>query len=268
MRRRLRGVTLVEMIVVIVVSGILLSIVGMFTRNQIGSYIDVANRTELADTADTALRRMAREIRGALPNSVRVSAAGNILEFVPIRDAGRYRAQKGSAGGNELDFSAGGDTFDVLGPSVRVAAGDQLVIYNLGIQGADVYEGTSLRSLKSTGAALSSLEFTGAPFQFASPYNRFQIVGGPVSYVCDVANQTLWRYSGYAFQPAQPTTLVNLDALAGVTRARLALDVSACNLSYVAGVLQRNGLVSMRLTLTRNGESVELLHQVDVMNSP
>ncbi|MBA3997432.1 MAG: type II secretion system protein [Candidatus Accumulibacter sp.] len=264
-RRRLRGVTLVEMIVVIVVSGILLSIVGMFTRNQIASYIDVANRTELADAADTALRRMAREIQSALPNSVRPTTVGNVtvLEFVPIKDAGRYRAQKGSAGGEDLDFSATADTFDVLGPPVQVAAGDWLAIYNLGIPGADVYEGSSRRELDGSGT-LSSLKFKGTPFPLASPQSRFQIVDGPVSYVCDPNQKRLLRYSGYGFKVLQPVSAADF----GVAPAILTQDVAECSLAYAAAVLQRNGLVSMRLKLTRNGESVELLHQVDVMNSP
>jgi len=266
--RRARGVTLVEMVVVIVVSGILLSIVGMFTRNQIASYIDVANRTELADAADTALRRLAREIQSALPNSVRVSSAGagsgDVLEFVPIKDAGRYRAQKGSTGGDELDFSATADSFDVLGPPVQVAAGDQLVIYHLGIiPGASVYDGSARRELDGSGS-LSKLKFKGAPFPLASPQSRFQIVGGPVSYVCDPVQKRLLRYSGYGFKATQPLGAADF----GVAPAVLTQDVDACHLAYAAGALQRTGLVSMRLTLTRNGESVELLQQVDVVNSP
>lgn len=264
--RYLRGVTLVEMIVAIVVTGILVSIVSMFTRNQITSYFDVANRSELADTADTALRRMARELQGALPNSVRVS--GTFMELVPIKDAGRYRAQTGGGGSDDpLDFISNNDSFDVFGPPVTVQAGDQLVVYNLGIPGSDVYSGSTRRSLSGTGS-LSKLTISGAPFPLASPQNRFQIVGGPVSYVCDLASGTLWRYSGYAFQSAQPVLLATLNGLTGVIPARLATNVSACAFSYASGVLQRNGLVSISITLTGNGESVTLLHQVDLVNTP
>ena len=41
-----------------------------------------------------------------------------------------------------------------------------------------------------------------------------------------------------------------------------------CAISYAPGVQQRNGIVSIRLTLTGNGESVTLMQQVDVLNSP
>lgn len=100
---RQSGVTLIELIVVIVVTGILVGIVGMFGRGQIQAYLDVASRAALADAGDTALRRIARELQAALPNSVRVS--GNYLEFVPISDAGRYRAESGGGPGDDwLDF--------------------------------------------------------------------------------------------------------------------------------------------------------------------
>ena len=71
-----RGFTLVEMIISIVITGIVVSMVAIFGRNQINAYIDVGNRAELSDAADTALRRIARDLQSALPNSVRNASAG------------------------------------------------------------------------------------------------------------------------------------------------------------------------------------------------
>lgn len=260
-----RGFTLVEMIISIVIAGILVSMVGLFGREQINAYLDIGNRAELADAADTAVRQVARELQSALPNSVRKN--GNFLEFVPIRDAGRYRADVNSTGGGDyLDFTSTTDnSFDVLGPAVTVAAGDQLVIFNLGQTGSDVYSGTSRRAISTGAGSITSLQYTlGGLGQFplASPQNRFQIVGGPVTYQCNVAGGTILRHSGYAFSGTQPTTF------AGAMSAVLVGDVTSCSFSYLPAVLQRNGLVVLRLTLTRNGESVELLHQVDVLNTP
>lgn len=261
------GFTLVEMIVSIVIAGVLVSMVAMFGRGQIDAYIDVSNRAQLADEADTALRRVARDLQSALPNSVRQS--GSFLEFVPIRDAGRYRTDVDNAGaGNFLDFTSTTDnSFDVLGPAVNVAAGDQLVIFNLGQTGSDVYAGTSRRAIFTGAGSVSSLQYTlGGLGQFplASPQSRFQIVSGPVTYQCNAsaAGGTVLRHSGYAFAGTQPTTF------AGATSAVLVGDVTACSFSYTPAVLQRNGLVVLSLTLTRNGESVQLLHQVDVLNTP
>lgn len=264
---RSTGFTLVEMIVSIVIAGILVAMVAMFGRGQVDAYLDVSNRAQLADDADTALRRIGRDLQSALPNSVRQS--GDFLEFVPIRDAGRYRADVNSTGGADyLDFSSSTDnSFDVLGPAVSVAAGDQLVIFNLGQTGSDVYAGTSSRAISTGAGSVSSLQYTlGGLGQFplASPQNRFQIVGGPVTYQCNAAavGGTVVRHSGYAFASTQPT------AFAGATSAVLVGDVTKCSFRYTPAVLQRNGLVVLSLILTRNGESVELLYQVDISNTP
>lgn len=259
-----RGFTLVEMIISIVIAGVVLSMVSLFGRQQIDAYIDVGNRADLADAADTALRRIARDLQSALPNSVRQS--GDFLEFVPIRDAGRYRADVDNTGaGNFLDFgSATDNSFDVLGPAVNIVAGDQLVIFNLGQTGSDVYAGTSSRPA-TAGTNLNTVTFTpgGTQFQLASPQSRFQIVGGPVTYQCDTTTGTVRRHSGYGFSTGQPVIFG-----AGATSSVLVGDVAACSFSYLPAVLQRNGLVVLRLRLTRHGESVELLHQVDVQNTP
>ncbi len=266
-----RGFTLVEMIVSIVITGIIVAIVAMFGRQQVDSYLDVSNRAELSDAADTALRRIARDLQSALPNSVRVDATGRYLEFVPISDAGRYRADfGGGAGDNPLDFGSTTDnSFEVLGPPVTIRKDEKLVIFNLGLPGSDVYQKDNLRDVDE-GVGLQTVTYTvgTAQFPFPSPQSRFQIVAQPVSYVCDPAAGTIVRRTGYGFNSAQPTT--NLGAL-GATSAVLVDNVdnvAGCTFSYAPGVLQRNGLAVLRLTLTRNGESVQLLHQVEVLNTP
>jgi len=271
---RSRGFTLVEMIIAIVITGILVGIVGMFGRRQIDAYMDVGNRAELADAADTALRRIARDLQSALPNSVRVDTSNRFIEYVPIRDAGRYRADfGGGASDDPLDFGSNTDaSFDVFGPPVTIRAGDQLVIFNLGQTGSDVYAGTSRRAA-TTGTSLTKVSFTpgGTQFPLASPQSRFQIVGGPVSYECNLAQGTLVRHWCYDFRAAQPTVFGSLSVHAACTAEQSAVlvsDVSACSFNYSTAVSQRNGLVVLRLSLSRNGENVELLHQVDVLNTP
>lgn len=265
-----QGVTLVEMIVAIVVTGILVVMASMFGRWQIQSYLDVSSRAALADAGDTALRRIKRELQSALPNSVRVS--GNYLEFVPIRDGGRYRVESGGGAGDDpLEFSNPSDgSFDVLGPTVNIGAGESVVIYNLGQAGSDVYAGTSRRTA-TAGIGLSKVTFApaGTQFPFSSPTNRFHVVSTPVTFECspDAANPAagvLRRVWGYGYAAAQPTTF------AGASTAILVDGVAACSFAYAPGVLQRNGLVSIRLTLANaeGAERIDLMHEVDVLNAP
>lgn len=256
----MRGFTLAEMIIVIVISGILAGVVAVFIRSPVQGFLDTTRRAALVDTADTALRRIGRDLRQALPNSVRVSG-GTALEFLHVRSAGRYREE---GPGNILDFSSNADnSFANLGSGVEVQSGDQIVVFNLGVPGADAYEGTSRRaSVAPFGTALATVTFNpnGAAFPFSSPAKRFQVVDTAVSYAC--AGGQLRRYWGYAITGAQA------NPPAGGSNALLADKVSTCSFSYAAGTSQSNALITLRLQLTDDGETVSLLNQVHVSNAP
>jgi len=265
------GFTLVEAVMVIVITGILAVLASSFAAPLKG-YFEALDRAELSDAADTALRRMARELRTALPNSVRVS--GSFIEFLPTTTGGRYRKEQDCSAactGDILDFVEADTSFDVIGalPSVPVA-GEELVVYNT--TPATAYAGTNVATLTSNIAtcALSATRLCfsgGMQFPFESPGNRFQIISGPVTFAC--IGNTLWRYSGYARQAAQPNN-VAVAPLNVATRARLATGVNcaASSFVYTPGVTQRADLVVMRLTLSNNSDSVTLLHQVHVQNVP
>ena len=83
-----------------------------------------------------------------------------------------------------------------------------------------------------------------------------------MSYEC--AGNQLLRHAGYGFQPSQPTDFSSL----GGSVAVLAGNVTACSFSYMPAALQRNGLAVLSLTLSLNGETVRLFHQVAVLNTP
>ena len=252
--KRQRGFTLLETVLVIAIMGIVAAMVGVFIRKPIEAYVDQARRAELSDTADLALRRIGRELARALPNSVRVDPGGTMLEFLPVAASGRYRAAPAADGsGDFLDFDDPADaTFDILGTPIDVAAGSQLVVYNLGLPGADAYSGESRRTLVTSGSALASLGYAtgGAQFPFRSPGNRFQIVPGPVTYAClPGAGGTgqLRRYAGYAIQAAQPVdaAAAPLAALTGRNAALLADKVESCAFAFGVGPAARIGVVTL-----------------------
>ena len=263
------GFTLIEAVMVIVITGIIAGMVAVFIRSPIDAYVDSARRAVITDIADTAARRIARDLQSALPNSVRVDGTGQFLEFIPIRDAGRYRAEVGTAAAdNPLDFTNTADnSFDVLGPPVTVSAGDSVVVYNLGIAGAsDAYDMPTLTSRRvvTAGGAIVAFTATTAPLPFSSPGSRFQIVGTPICYVC--AGGRLLRYSGYGFP--NPSTATATTTFGATVPAVLATNVANCFFSYAPGPLQHNGLVSTLLTITQSGESVTLQSQINVDNVP
>ena len=263
-----RAFTLVEAVIVIAITGIIAAVVAVFIQKPVQGYFDSVRRAELTDIADTAVRRMARDLHLALPNSVRVTNAGAVyyLEFLQTSGGGRYRAAVDNAGaGNVLDFTQSSTTFDVLGPPVATVAGEQnlMAVYNqgVGVTNADAYAGGNTTAI--TGVSGNTVTIASKQFPFASPAGRFQIISYPVTYVCDPTAQTLTRVSNYTISAAQPTSF------AGGRSALLAKNVVSCSFTYDANVItQRAGLVAAALQLSVSGESVNLYHEVHVSNVP
>lgn len=281
------GVTLVEMIVAIVVTGILLSLTSMFVRNQVDSYTDVARRTDLVDTANTAVRRMARDLATALPNSPRVPQS-NCVEYIPTKAGGRYhrRESDGTESSDQIDFTVVGTSFNMYGPqsgnaSQQIAINDLIAVYNLGITGADAFAGDNTAAVAAPAPAWdvalqeTKITITSKLFPLASPTNRFQVIPASeqaVSYVCLGAGTsgsgdgqgTLYRYVRTLPYPATGSC----PGTVPVGTPVLASNVSACTFSYTPGSLQRTGLVSIALEIRRANEPVILYQNVNVVNTP
>ncbi|MBT9612121.1 MAG: type II secretion system protein, partial [Burkholderiales bacterium] len=220
-----RGFTLIEMIVVIVLTSIIASAVAVFIKLPVQGYVDTARRAEMTDIADTALRRMGRDLRLALPNSVRLTDSDATIEILLSKTGGRYRIEsEATATADALNFSSTDTLFDQLG-SLSVLTGqaitinsDSVVIYNLGPgnTNADAYAGNNRSLIIGTPAgALANeqrIQINFRQFPLESPGNRFQVIEGPISYVC--ANGQLTRYWGYPIQAAQPNA-ATLPTLGG-----------------------------------------------------
>lgn len=295
---RQTGFTLIEAIMAIMITGIVGAMVAVFIKNPVDAYTSAARRAALTDAADTAVRRIGRDIRLALSNSVRNPTNGSdqCIEFIPTKTGGRYRVAQTSTGtGDILDFTAVDGAFDMLWkngdlPAAnRIAVDDIVVIYNDGYSG-NAYGGTNAVKVASLadGAETdtTTISFvdatTGTPFHrkqlpAESPSFRFQVIPAAehvVGYACTGAAQSLvlTRYSrtlsAIRAQPANCDDLIK-DA---ASSARLVDNLSVCSLKYDppgsgtgAG---RHGIVSMTLEISRAGESVRLYHQVHVDNTP
>ena len=264
------GFTLVEMVVVIVITGVIAASVAVFLRLPVQGYVDAARRAEISDIADTSLRRMVRDLRLALPNSIRITDGGKTLELLLTRTGGRYRTE----GVGFLDFSLATTSFAQLGPlsnglGMTIVAGDKLVIYNLGITGADAYSGDNSADIVSVNNTVPNepvFHFSAKKFPFESPDARFQVVAGSVSYVCDTTAGTLTRYAAYPISPAQPTA-ASLTA-SSAQRALAANNVADCGFSYTPGVTARSSVAALSLKISLKGESVQLYQEAHVNNVP
>ncbi len=88
-----QGFTLSEVITVVVILSILAVLGTRFVTESTKSYYATQTRSRLVNTGRQALERMSRQLRGALPYSVRitnVTASASCVEFMPIASGGNY----------------------------------------------------------------------------------------------------------------------------------------------------------------------------------
>jgi MSHA biogenesis protein MshO len=301
MSRFQRGFSLLEAVVVIVITGIMLAAVALFLRWPFQSYMDTSRRAQMTDVVDTALRRIGRDLHVALPNSVRVSGATPLqtcVEMLPTITGGRYRAVTDNNNhGDILDFTnpLGDISFEMFGqfPAAQTPVlGNQVVVYNLGPSspGADAYAGNTTAAIQSVifpdvvtpnapaGETLITLQ-AAKLFPLASPGNRFQVIGpnnnAAVSYVCTPTGVNaqgsgigmLSRVTGY------PTVAVQVCPPVGGVSTPLANNVSLCSFQYtipqsLSNAPAREGMLQMRLGVTKGNEAVSLYHEVHINNAP
>lgn len=298
--RHQRGFTLVEAIVVMVITSILAGIMVLFIRRPVQSYIESSERADMADVADIALRRMTRELRGAVPNSIRWQEVDGttLLEFIPTKAGGIYFSEEDVAVQNAapLSFSNTGSLdFDVVGtmPAApyAIVPGDFIVVYNLGegFANADAYASTAggnralvtgvngIRiSIRDPNSALIQNPFAVPAVANSSPGKRFSVAMPPVTFRCVndtvTGRGTLQRFWNYGFRAAQ----VDPSTLNDVSSALLASNVYACRFSVTQNANQNTALIGLSIALARsnpgaggNGlETVTLNHQVHVENIP
>jgi MSHA biogenesis protein MshO len=280
------GFTLVELVIVIVLSTIVVSFMSMFVSGPVSGFMDQSRRVALVDSADGALRRIGRDVRRALPNSIRTRSSGGVvaLELLSTVDGARYRTQPPGGPEQILDFADEDDSFDAVAPFTQVqkpfrSTGHYLAIYNVGVPGADAYELANVITPAATEIAIDADGLTGEdrvtvapPFRFAhdSPTRRVYLVDGPVTYLCDSVAGTLMRYAGYAIAADQAARATHGDLLgAGATPSLMANRIASCAFAYTPGTAERAGLVSLQFTVgAQTGERVSLVSQVHVDNVP
>jgi MSHA biogenesis protein MshO len=306
--RRAAGVTLIELVMVITVSAIIATVLGAIITRPIEGYKAQVRRAALVDAAEMSLRRLSRDIRQALPNSVRVDASQHVIEMLNTMDGARYREGPGqlTGGHNHANTAfrlkinnADADGFNIVGKFQNItvpftSTTERLAIYNQGVTGADAYADANAPAntpvvMTNPSVTTFTIRLDGNEdstafndedqikpasgnfrFHWASPNQRVYIVDTPVTYLCSPGSTgTITRYWNYAIAATQPTN-PSAPPLSGGSSALLSTPVSACTFTYSPGTNQRAGLVTLDITVTDadSGEQVRLLYQVHVDNSP
>lgn len=291
-RHATAGFTLVEVIVVMVVAGVLAATLTVFLRPAIDGYITSRERAGLQAEAEITLATIVREVRRAVPNSIR-TPGNQCFELLPASGGGRYRSGPDTVNDSGANCTPGANcsawvdtgtlttTFDVLSLSGTPAAvGDSIVINNQ--NGNDVYEGgnrSRVTAVQTPAAPYGVTRLTIEPLQVSPGYDgaRYSVVPQDqqaVFYSCVGADGTLdargegrgqlLRLSGYGYNPATPTTC---PSSGGVV---VASGVRSCNFVHDPnqGATQQSGFVWIELEIARHGETAHLGMGAHVPNAP
>lgn len=281
---RQRGFTLVELILVIVLCGMVGAMVSSVLSRPLEGFVAQSRRSELVDIGAGALERMSRDIRRAVPGSLRVSGDGQALELLLIHSAGRYLPNRpldsslslsatpdAQCNGPQVAGVPACDVLQVFAPDFAPPATGWLVVapgalfspWVASDPGSITPTGTTFTRLAESdsasypGSSLIRVSPPGGSFAFAavSPQRRIYFADRVVGYRC--SGGQLLRYEDDQLRATLPATLP--------ATGRLQADrVQGCDFRFDSA----SGLASLRVNIGEAGESIRLARQVQVNNAP
>lgn len=256
------GFTLVEIIFVVVILGIVAVIGSSFVVSALESYRTAQARNQLVQRSRLSLEQMARELRMALPNAIRVSAGGRCIEFMPVVAAANYQGVVADASNNvAVQNQVATGAFSLYGSTPQ-----HVVIAPF--SPADVYTNSAPAARVGLGA-LGSAPYTSIPFSSAHRFirnsvnRRVYLAANPVRFC--VSGGNLVRYYSYGFSTG---ALGESDP--GGSSALMSHNVQPNGIAFALSPASqnRNMAVHMRLIFGNGTASLDLNHQVLIRNVP
>ncbi len=266
LRRVHSGFTLMELIIVILLLSILSFSFAKITGLSVLGYIDAKDRNQLSQSGKWLTERISRELREALPQSVRTASNGVVhcVEFMSIVNASYY-----------LNLPASGSitSFDAVGFDLSFSPGLQIAV--MPINPISTYSGSGTLATLAAITAVgnhSTITLAGAT-QFArrSPQNRFYILEPPTSICLNDTVGEVTQYSNYGINASQALPP------AGGTNVLLGNHFSASGdvFRFQAGSLSRSGILQINFklqnrnrNLSADSEAFEIYHEVHIRNVP
>ncbi len=246
---RIKGFTLIELILAIVVSSILLLGLANFTEVGVKGYFGSVERYRLQTEANFVIEKISREMRHAVPNLFPSAASSGCVSFYPIVDSGFYVVS-----GADINFLISDSDSDIQSLQNLSMVINPTRPYEEINKIDNVFPLTNVS--EATGTNVS-----GAAFTLLGQTN--DLVGGSVSnrhYIFDDDNPVEYCLSGDNF-----LTRSNGGAPVIISDK---LNVAQSSLLYSPATVQQNGIVDLTLTFTINDETTTFEQEVQVLNVP
>ncbi|MBA6352299.1 PilW family protein [Colwellia sp. BRX9-1] len=270
-----KGFTLVELVAVMVILGIVAVSITSFIRFGTQSYTDSVDREELISTARFVVERLNREVRNALPNSVRVVSGVDkqCLEFTPIAQSAIY-----------LDIPVAPEQPSnkiTLAPFTSALVDDSRQISIYALNADDIYNNTNgvIADFDSLSPLLSKSELNDSTpeviltldtfvlFGADSPTNRLYFIETAIAYCLESGN--LYRYKNYANSATDNTPIRSNNGIEDNWSLMAEhLEKTVLPFRVVDVTLRRNGLVLIKLDFFINLENIIFSNEIQVPNVP
>jgi len=265
-RSRLQAFTLIELLIVLVVGSVLAIISVRFISESGRMLLDSGARQQLAATGSVINEKISRLLRPALPGSIRVTANGRCIEFIPVKVASVYTS---------LALNMAITDFSAVPVSASEVNSGYAVIYP--INQNELYSPSASGALTQAiatlpaGTAAVTVSLSSAhEFLSDSPVRRFYLVTTPEA-VCQQGS-FLYHFRNYGFIANIASLESSLPASQDAGRDVLAypLQNNSLNFRYLPPTLRRNGLVTFSYILENpsSDDQLQQTQEVQLRNVP
>ncbi len=238
-KKRIAAFTLIELIITMALMGILAYLGSRMLMPVMRGYLGSREKTLLFNEAQFTLSRIARELRNAVPNSIRVG--DGYIQFCKFRAASYYNL-------------ISSDNFTYYGSFDSVKRGDYLSIYN-----------TAPEYLYSRERVYEVLDVNGNMVEVnkainpSSPYHRVYLISTPVTFY--LKNGKIYRSFDYQL------SLTDYGIDEG-KYFELADHISELKFTYLPGNYKHSAVISIFIKLAKNDIIVQYQQEVHTRNVP
>jgi MSHA biogenesis protein MshO len=254
------GFTLIELIAVIVILSILATIGTGFVVKTTESYQRTQTRALLVNTSRQALERMTRQLRVALPYSVRLTNGGSCIEFMPIVAGGRYFDPVSDKTNDPTNATPLSKLTSVRASAIQIDFGTAFYVTIGAMSDAEIYGTTNTSITSFAGYSGGALQLNPAKrWQRNSLAKRYYLLDKPQAF-CAVDNE-LRFYEGVDIG----STDVNLVD----SHSIIARNVSGNTpFSLQMGTENSSSRVDITLDFSSGGETINFSQGVFIRNVP
>ncbi|MBA5762110.1 prepilin-type N-terminal cleavage/methylation domain-containing protein [Vibrio sp. 404] len=251
---KVRGFTLIEMVITMLVGSILVLGIAGFVELGSKGYAQSIDRQRVQTQAKFALEKMTREARYATPNIFVDYAGQDCIAFFPIIDSGFY-----AVSGSDINFIVGdvsasvsslNDKRLIINPTEMLSPDQRLDVLDNSFDLVDM--------VKISGSSVSGATFSipgkASELVGGSVANRLYITANNKRISYCVGGDRITRDVGFSDSP-RPLTDASEMSVSG-------------KVSYTPASVQHNGVVHIDLSFAQRGEVTSFRQDVQVLNVP